>query len=244
MLDINKLKELNQALEENLISQEEYEKLKKNLLNQSTQTIPNYDLSQILGVSGSIILFLGIFAPIVAAPIVGNINLSNTQNGFIFVILAIASLICSITKKYNLLLITGISSLALIALITINIFKPTEAVELEAVEFLDTSGLDNLLFQPQYGIAVIIIGSILMISAAYRHHHQKTNEKAIYYIRNAVGCILLLFFIVMLSTNGIPIFSLSGLILIAFVSVFNKKVMKLNKHLNEKAKKRRFKKYK
>ncbi len=51
MLDINKLKELNQALEENLISQEEYEELKKNLLNQSTQIIPSYDLNQILGVS-------------------------------------------------------------------------------------------------------------------------------------------------------------------------------------------------
>jgi hypothetical protein len=64
MLDITRLKELNQALKENLISQEEYEELKKNILNQSTQTIPSYDLNQILGVSGSIILFLGIFAPI------------------------------------------------------------------------------------------------------------------------------------------------------------------------------------
>ncbi|WP_319421996.1 SHOCT domain-containing protein [Pleurocapsa sp. FMAR1] len=71
MLNINRLKELNQALEENLISQEEYQELKKSILNQSTQTqtIPNYDLNQILGISGSTILFLGIFAPIVSVPI-------------------------------------------------------------------------------------------------------------------------------------------------------------------------------
>jgi hypothetical protein len=210
-----------------------------------------------------------------------NINLSNTDNGLIFVILAIGSLICSITKKYKVLWVTGIASLTLII-----------------IKFLDILVLDNLQFQPQWGIAVIIIGSILILSAAYRQHHQKTKEKIIKSIRNAVayilifGSISMLFDTISYLITGDFSFSIQETIVIFFMIVSGfflltkdnqntsffknfisivigyrclthlqykdffidfvfvgvifvlqyEKIVKLNKHLNEKAKKRRFKK--
>jgi hypothetical protein len=70
---------------------------------------------QLLGFIGSIILFMGVFTPIVSISIMGNMNYfqNGKGDGIIILILAVISLILVLTKKYKGLWFTGIASLAI-----------------------------------------------------------------------------------------------------------------------------------
>src|SRR6266508_2104667 len=87
-------------------------------LNLLQQRNPDWDRvmarKQMLGLVGSLIMFVGVFTPIISVPIVGNMNYfqNGKGDGVIVLALAIVSLILTITKRYRGLWFTGVASLA------------------------------------------------------------------------------------------------------------------------------------
>lgn len=68
---------------------------------------------QILGLIGSIILFFGVFTPIVSIPFMGNMNYfyHAKTDGIAILVMAVVSLVFVLMKKYAGLWFTGIISL-------------------------------------------------------------------------------------------------------------------------------------
>ena len=58
---------------------------------------------QLFGIMGSILLFFGVFTPIISAPIVGSINYFQNakDDGVIVVVLAVISIGLVLAKKYS-----------------------------------------------------------------------------------------------------------------------------------------------
>ncbi|CAO1665077.1 hypothetical protein NYA30BAC_02536 [Halomonas sp. NYA30] len=77
---------------------------------------------QLLGLIGSIILFIGVFTPIVSVPIMGNMNYfqNGKGDGTIVLILAVISLVLVLANKYKGLWFTGIGSLGVMLFTFIN----------------------------------------------------------------------------------------------------------------------------
>lgn len=72
---------------------------------------------QLLGLVGSVMLFIGVFTPIVHVPVLGYLTYfhNGKGDGVIIIALAIASLIITLLKKHKLLWLTGLGSLAVMA---------------------------------------------------------------------------------------------------------------------------------
>jgi len=129
---------------------------------------------QLLGLTGSFILFIGVFAPIVSVPIIGNLNYfqNGKGDGTIIIILAVISLILTLSKKYNWLWVTGFGSLGVLAFTFINFQKTISRIkadlqlELVGNPFAGWAELALQSVQLQWGWAVLIVGSLLLISAA------------------------------------------------------------------------------
>ncbi len=128
----------------------------------------------IMGLIGAMMLFLGVFAPMVSAPVVGSINyIQNGKGDGIFVlILAVISAYCAITRKFNILYFTGALTLGLLAFTYLN-FQATIAIAQDSI----TTDLANNPFQGigsalvqsvqiQWGFAAIILGALLTVAAA------------------------------------------------------------------------------
>lgn len=129
---------------------------------------------QIMGFLGSIFLFIGVFAPLIRIPMLGNMNYiqSGKGDGIIIIFLAVISFILTIIKKYKGLWFTGIGSLGVISFTFINLqiimMKAKAQIETELAENL-FKGVADLLMQSvqlQYGWALLIIGVILIITTA------------------------------------------------------------------------------
>jgi curved DNA-binding protein CbpA len=129
---------------------------------------------QILAVIGSIVLFIGVFMPIVSVPIVGNMNYfqNGKGDGTIVLILAGISLLLAMSKKYKGLWFTGLGSLA-VMLFTFYNFQSKMA---EAKANMESSlagnpfrGIADMAMQSiqlQWGWAILIVGAGLLIAAA------------------------------------------------------------------------------
>ncbi len=129
---------------------------------------------QLLGLIGSIILFIGVFTPIISIPIVGNMNYfqHGTGEGVIVLVLAVISIVLSITKKYKWLLITGLASLALLTITFINFqmrISSARAAMKGGMANNPFGGIGEALFnsvQIQWGWAVLIVGTGFLIAAS------------------------------------------------------------------------------
>jgi hypothetical protein len=128
---------------------------------------------QVLGLIGSIILFLGVFMPIISVPIIGNINYfqNGKGDGTIIIILAAVSLILVLSKKYKGLWFTGFGSLAVLVFTFINFQTRMSRARFELqLELADNpfASLGELALQSvqlQWGWAVLIVGAALLIAA-------------------------------------------------------------------------------
>ena len=76
---------------------------------------------QYLGLTASILLFIGVFAPIMSVPIIGNMNYfqNGKGDGTSILILAIVSLMLVLANKYKGLWLTGVGSLAVLVGLTL-----------------------------------------------------------------------------------------------------------------------------
>ena len=129
---------------------------------------------QLLGLIGSIILFVGVFTPIVSVPIMGNMNYfqNGKGDGTLILIFAIVSLILVLTKKYKGLWFTGLGSMAIMAFTFINFqmkisdMKAHMETELAGNPFRGLADMAMQSVQLQWGWALLIVGAALVISSA------------------------------------------------------------------------------
>jgi hypothetical protein len=150
------------------------ERIKENKEDQDEMYSKNTNTGQLLGVVGSIILFIGVFTPIVSLPIVGNINFFNNgkSDGVIILFMAILSLMLVLIRKYKLLLISGAFTLSILFYTFMKLQVATSA----AKSSLDSNfkgtifnGLGEMAanaIQIQWGWALLIVGSGLVIASA------------------------------------------------------------------------------
>lgn len=129
---------------------------------------------QLLGLIGSIILFVGVFTPIVSVPIMGNMNYfqNGKGDGTFVLILAVVSLIFVLTKKYKGLWFTGLGSMAVMAFTFINFqmkisdMKAQMETQLAGNPFRGLADMAMQSVQLQWGWALLIVGAALVISSA------------------------------------------------------------------------------
>ena len=131
-------------------------------------------IKQLLGLIGSIVLFIGVFAPIVSIPIVGNMNYfqNGKGDGTIILVLAVISLILVLTKKYNGLWFTSIGSIGVMLFTFINFQSKISQVKADMdSELADNPfrGLAEMAMQSvqlQWGRALLVVGAALVIASA------------------------------------------------------------------------------
>ena len=129
---------------------------------------------QLLGLIGSIVLFVGVFAPIVSVPVMGNMNYfqNGKGDGTIVLVLAVVSLVLVMAKKYRGLWFTGLSSLTVMAFSFINFqMKMSEISAQMETELVGNPfrGLGDVAMQSvqlQWGWALLVVGAGLVIASA------------------------------------------------------------------------------
>ena len=129
---------------------------------------------QMLGLIGSVVLFIGVFAPIVSVPIMGNINyFQNGQgDGMIILVLAVISLILVLMEKYKALWFTGSASLAVMLFTLVSFqtkmsqFKAEMELELTDNPFRGLADMAISSVQLQWGWALLVVGAALVIISA------------------------------------------------------------------------------
>lgn len=145
-------------------------------INGTTVSLNNIEsfLGKTLGILGAIILFMGVFAPIVSVPIAGSFNYfyNGKGDGVILIAIAIISLIISLKENFKLLWWTGIASLGVLLLGLINFqmrisqFKSQMADELAGNMFKGIADVAAQSIQLQWGWVILIIGTGLILAAA------------------------------------------------------------------------------
>ena len=129
---------------------------------------------QILGLIGAIVMFVAVFTPVLSIPIMGNITFFKHGNveGTVVLVLALASFILALAKKYRVLWFTGLGSMAVIA-VTFARFqmKMSDAKEKLGVHLAGNpfKGLADMAMQSvqlQWGWALLVVGAALVIASA------------------------------------------------------------------------------
>jgi len=129
---------------------------------------------QLLGLIGSIVLFIGVFTPIVSVPIMGNMNYfqNGKGDGTIVLILAVVSLVLVLANKYKGLWCTGVGSLGVMLFTFINFQSKMSQVkadmesELAGNPFRGLADMAMQSVQLQWGWALLIVGAALVIASA------------------------------------------------------------------------------
>jgi hypothetical protein len=132
------------------------------------------DRKQLLGVIGSIMVFFGVFTPIISVPIVGSMNYfqNGKGDGVIVLVLALISIGLVLAKKYGGLWITGGGSLAVMLFTFLNFqlrmsqMHDEMEIKLAGNPFRGIADVAMQSIQIQWGWAVLVIGAALLIAAA------------------------------------------------------------------------------
>jgi hypothetical protein len=140
------------------------------------QTFVDFSKKQIAGLVGSIVLFAGVFCPIVSMPIIGSVNYLGPQgkgDGIIILVFAAISITVTLIKKYKWLWFTGLGSLGVMLFTFVNFqmrmseMKSEMESELAGNPFI---GLADVAMQSiiklQWGWVVLLFGATLIITAA------------------------------------------------------------------------------
>ena len=125
---------------------------------------------QILAIVGALLLFVGVFLPIVSMPIVGSLNyFHNGQgDGTIILVLAVISVVLAITRRLRALWITGLSSVGMLLFALVNfLIRMAQMRQQMQAELADNpfKGLADVAMnsvQLQWGWAVLMLGGVLI----------------------------------------------------------------------------------
>ena len=126
-----------------------------------------------LGLLGSIASFVGVFAPIIQIPIIGQHNFfqNGRGDGSIILVLALLSLLLTLSSHFRGLIATGLLSLALLAYTYMNIQSRISAMREEMNQRLTDNpfrGIGEAMMQSvqlQWGWAVLVVGALLVLAA-------------------------------------------------------------------------------
>jgi len=129
---------------------------------------------KLLGIIGSIVLFIGVFMPIVSVPIVGNMNYfqNGKGDGTFVLILAWISFVLVLAEKFKGLWFTGLGSLGIMLFTFINFqakmsqAKADMEAELAGNPFRGLADIAMQSVQLQWGWPVLIVGAALVITSA------------------------------------------------------------------------------
>jgi hypothetical protein len=133
---------------------------------------------QMIGIVGSVILFVGVFAPIIGIPNLGSSNYfqAGMCNGIAIFLLAIASAILSIKGFFKGLWFTGLASFGILVITLFNIrsgmaeyeeFIRTNKAARELNQMLNQAmGADTGQLQFQWGWVVLVAGAATILVAA------------------------------------------------------------------------------
>jgi hypothetical protein len=133
-----------------------------------------HPLQQPLAFIGSALLFIGVFCPMVSVPIMGQMNYfqNGKGGGTIILVLALASAILAIVNRFRFLWLTGGASLVLLLVTFIRFqsrlsdMKEEVKTKLHDNPFAGFADLAIESVQIQWGLAVLVLGSVLVIAAA------------------------------------------------------------------------------
>ena len=130
--------------------------------------------SRILGIVGGVLVLLGIFLPLVTVTI-GQAGMSQSVSffdsikggsweGWVLLLLGIASIILAVLRQYKFLIVTGVITLAIVVLNYVNmkssLAKAMGSADPETLERMGVDVSTNWL-----GWLVLIIGSLILIAA-------------------------------------------------------------------------------
>jgi stage V sporulation protein K len=129
---------------------------------------------QVVGVIGALLLFIGVFSPIVSIPIMGSIIYFEPGgfDGVAVVILAAISFTLLLAKRYRGLWFTGLAALGVLAFTFVSLqFKMSEMksklrAELAGNAFKGFADIAAQSVQIQWGWALLLIGTAMMLCAA------------------------------------------------------------------------------
>jgi hypothetical protein len=134
----------------------------------------NTTLKLVLGLAGATLLAFGVFCPLVSIPIIGQVNyFQNGQgDGIIILVLAGATALLCLIRRFTLLWLTGLGSLGLLAFTFISFqdrlssAKKSIADDLADNPFAGLAAMAVQSVQIQWGIAILAIGAILVVASA------------------------------------------------------------------------------
>ena len=132
-----------------------------------------------MAVFGLITILIGLLLPIIYSPNMGNISyidyiVEGEISGLIMLFLLITSLGIAIAKKYKVLLFTGIANIGVMmfTLIQLQVLisnaKHGIYTEISTNPFVGLADIYQDSFQLQFGLLVLLVGSVLLIFSAIK----------------------------------------------------------------------------
>lgn len=148
-------------------------------------------IRQVLALGGSVVLALGVFAPLVSLPLVGSLNYfqNGHGDGVLVLIFAMSAFVEALTKNYRWLWVSGLGSLATITFAFITFQAKLSEISSNTNTELagdPLKGLTDLALQSvqlQWGWALLMLGTLALLVAAamredqsYPDHDLRTSE--------------------------------------------------------------------
>ncbi|MGB9407507.1 MAG: hypothetical protein WCA89_08220 [Terracidiphilus sp.] len=121
---------------------------------------------QLLGIIGSIVLFIGVFLPVVSGSTGGSLNYfqNGKSDGTILLILAVISFFLVLIKGYPWLLLTGLGSFGDILFRFVNVRRGMSQAKTEVAVNPLRGPIEAV--HLRWGWAVLVVGAGLVIAAA------------------------------------------------------------------------------
>ena len=127
---------------------------------------PTTGTPQLLGIIGSIVLFIGVFMPIVSTPTGRGLNYfqNGKADGTMLLILAVISLFIVLTKGYRWLWLTGLGSFGVMLFTFVGVHQRMSQAKTQLAGDRLRGAIEAV--QLQWGWAVLVVGAGLLIAAA------------------------------------------------------------------------------
>jgi len=142
-------------------------------ISHSPPPAEKFSVRHVIGTIGAIILFVGVFTPIVNVPIMGPMNYfqNGKGDGAVVLVLAVLSLLAIVTRKDAILFFTSIGCLGALTFTFVNFKVSMDRLLGQAGGTDDVfSGLAHLAVQSvqlQWGWAVLIVGACLTLAPLF-----------------------------------------------------------------------------
>lgn len=140
---------------------------------QSPQLAGKFGARETIGIIGAIVLFVGVFIPIVSVPIMGQLNYfqNGKGDGAIVLVLAVLSLVAILLKKDVILFFTSLACLGALTFTFVNFKFGMSRMLAEAGRPDDVfSALTDLALQSvqlQWGWALLVVGACLTLAPLF-----------------------------------------------------------------------------